>query len=75
MKDPLFLIAAAAGGFMLSLATASIIHATPVTSLKSSPGVETLHPTSLQQPKTLRAKSLQQPIYIDERGSCTLIGD
>ncbi len=49
MKDPLFLIAAAAGGFMLSLATASIIHATPVTSLKSSPSVERLHTTSLQQ--------------------------
>ena len=74
MKDPLFLIAAAAGGFMLSLATASIIHATPVTSLKSSP-YQTLRTTSLQQPKTLGATSLQQPIYIDERGSCTLIGD
>lgn len=79
MKDPLFFIAAATGGFMLSLATASIIHATPVTSL------ETLRATSLQQPETLGATSLQQsemyatslqqPIYIDERGSCTLIGD
>ena len=69
MKDPLFFIAAATGGFMLSLATASIIHATPVTSL------ETLGATSLQQSQTLRVTSPQQPIYIDERGSCTLIGD
>lgn len=37
MKDRLSLIAAAAGGFMLSIAAASIIHAAPVTSLKSPP--------------------------------------
>lgn len=61
MKDPLFLIAAAAGGFMLSLATASIIHATPVTSLKSSPNVETLY-----------AMPLQQPVHADEAVSYTL---
>lgn len=61
MKDPLFFIAAAAGGFMLSLATSSIIHATPVISLKLSPNVETLHTTSLQQ-----------PVHADEAVSYTL---
>lgn len=74
MKDPLFLIAAATGGFMLSLALSSIVHATPVISLKSSP-YQTLRATSLQQSKMLGATSLQQSIYIDERGSCTLMGD
>ena len=80
MKDPLFFIAAATGGFMLSLATASIIHATPVTSLETLGATtlqqsQTLGATSLQQSQTLGVTSLQQPIYIDERGSCTLIGD
>ena len=47
MKDYLSLIAAAAGGFMLSLAASSIINAAPVTSLKLPNVVQT---TSLQQP-------------------------
>ena len=47
MKDNLSLIAAAAGGFMLSLAASSIINAAPVTSLKLPNVVQT---TSLQQP-------------------------
>ena len=46
MKDYLSLIAAAAGGFMLSLAASSIINAAPVTSLKLPNVVPT---TSLQQ--------------------------
>lgn len=48
MKDYLSLIAAAAGGFMLSIAASSIINAAPVTSLKSLPSVGTFHTTSLQ---------------------------
>ena len=61
MKDPLFLIGAATGGFMLSLAASSIIHATSVISLKSSPSVETLH-----------TKHLEQPVRVDESVSYTL---
>lgn len=47
MKDRISLIAAAAGGLMLSLAVTSIIHAAPVTALKSLPHVNTLHATSV----------------------------
>lgn len=61
MKDPFFLIGAAAGGFMLSLAASSIIHATPVISLKSSPSVEILH-----------TKTLERPVRVDESVSYTL---
>lgn len=49
MKDRISLIAAAAGGFMLSVAASSIIHAAPVTSLKSPTRVETSHAKSLHQ--------------------------
>jgi hypothetical protein len=47
MKDRISLIAAAAGGLMLSLAVTSIIHAAPVTALKSLPHVNTLQATSV----------------------------
>lgn len=47
MKDRISLIAAAAGGLMLSLAVTSIIHAAPVTALKSLPHVKTLAVTSV----------------------------
>ncbi len=39
MKDNLSLIAAAAGGFMLSIAAAGIVKAAPVTSLNASPSL------------------------------------
>lgn len=47
MKDRISLIAAAAGGLMLSLAVTSIIHAAPVTALKSLPHINTLHAISV----------------------------
>ena len=49
MKDPISFLAAAAGGFMLSLAISSIINAAPIASLKAPTRVETLHVTSLHQ--------------------------
>ncbi|MGL5923617.1 MAG: hypothetical protein ACRC32_11970 [Chroococcidiopsis sp.] len=49
MKDPISLVAAAAGGLMLSLAAASIIHAAPVKALKSHPNIGVSHGTTLQR--------------------------
>lgn len=40
MKDNISLIAAAAGGFMLSMALTGILHGTPVTSLSKHVHVE-----------------------------------
>lgn len=57
MKDRISLIAAAAGGLMLSLAASSIIHAAPVTSLKSPSSVETLH--AKYQPTHVTVNSYQ----------------
>jgi hypothetical protein len=58
MKDPISLVAAAAGGLMFSLTAASIIHAAPVTALKSQPNVGVFHGTTLQ-------RSLSQNRYCD----------
>ena len=59
MKDPISLVAAATGGLMLSLAAASIIHAAPMTALKSQPHLSVSHKTTLQrslgQNKQIRA--------------------
>lgn len=62
MKDSISLIAAAAGGFMLSIAAASIISAAPVTSLKVQPNL-TSNPTT-----DLRLK----PIHPNEPVNYTL---
>jgi hypothetical protein len=48
MKDRISLIAAAAGGFMLSIAAASIIHAAPVTSLKAAASISSTPVVDLQ---------------------------
>lgn len=61
MKDNISLIAAAAGGFMLSIAAAGIIGAAPVTSLKSQP----ISSTSVEQ---LQLK----PVHPDEPAEETL---
>lgn len=59
MKDRISLIAAAAGGFMLSIAVTSIIHAAPVSSLKSPTRVETLRVASLHQSDSHASRRLR----------------
>ncbi|MUG97007.1 hypothetical protein F7734_33590 [Scytonema sp. UIC 10036] len=48
MKDNLSLMAAAAGGFMLSVALAGILHGSPVLSLESRPSVHSLNVTTFR---------------------------
>ncbi|MBU7584376.1 MAG: hypothetical protein KAF91_15915 [Nostoc sp. TH1S01] len=48
MKDNLTLIAAAAGGFMLSIALAGILRGTPITALQGQSGVNYYPNTNLQ---------------------------
>lgn len=48
MKDNLTLIAAAAGGFMLSIALAGILRGTPVTALQGQARVNYYPTTNLQ---------------------------
>ncbi|MBE9007166.1 hypothetical protein IQ259_19365 [Fortiea sp. LEGE XX443] len=48
MKDNLSLIAAATGGFMLSIALAGILRGTPVTNLSRQSGVNYYPATNLQ---------------------------
>ena len=62
MKDNISLIAAATGGFMLSIAIAGILRAAPVTGLKVQPS-----------PNTAQVSDLQlKPVYPDETVSYTL---
>ena len=48
MKDNISLIAAAAGGFMLSVALAGILRGTPVTTLQGRTGVNYYPATNLE---------------------------
>ncbi|GAA6617099.1 hypothetical protein [Scytonema sp. NUACC26] len=48
MKDNLSLMAAAAGGFMLSVALAGILHGSPVLSSQSRPSVHSLTVTTFR---------------------------
>ncbi|NMG20085.1 hypothetical protein [Brasilonema bromeliae] len=53
MKDNFSLIAAAAGGFMLSVALTGILRGAPVASLQGNPGFHSLTVATLQPaPKT-----------------------
>ncbi|KAF3886322.1 MULTISPECIES: hypothetical protein [Nostocales] len=48
MKDNLSLIAATAGGFMLSVALSGILHGNPVLSLQSQPNFHSLTVTTFR---------------------------
>lgn len=48
MKDNISLIAAAAGGFMLSVAISGILKAAPVTSLNAAPSLSSTPVANLQ---------------------------
>ncbi|OUL36626.1 hypothetical protein BV372_06595 [Nostoc sp. T09] len=48
MKDNLTLIAAATGGFMLSVALSGILRGTPVTAWQGESGVKSANVTNLQ---------------------------
>lgn len=48
MKDNLTLIAAATGGFMLSVALSGILRGTPVTAWRGESGVRQVNVTNLQ---------------------------
>jgi hypothetical protein len=67
MKDPISLVAAATGGLMLSLAAASIIHAAPITALKSQPNLNVSHKTTLQRSLGQNKQSQNQQIRACDR--------
>jgi len=66
VKDNLSLIAAAAGGFMLSIALAGILRGTPVTALQGQSHVN-YHPTTNLQVASARSEETNDYILDKEK--------
>lgn len=66
MKDNMTLLAAAAGGFMLSIAIAGIIRAEPVTSWQTRPNLSSTQVTQMQLKPAHPDKKFKNSLGVSE---------